>query len=233
MTNKDPLEVMSIILSKQACAALEKIVEQNGAAPGEATVQTYGRFEPWPCPCPDLTNALDALEGLLTNKSAQMDGHFYRVKDCEGEGYEGPDMVAWGKSMELAKDVLKRGGRKWKPTQAPEMEANTGPGIMPDTPDEAPCGPMSLALVVFCKDCEHWDFGPCKDCELDVGPFMDRDNPSDVPGRRCMTEHWKGHKAEIYEHGFDGNGCDLFTAPDFFCAYGTLRIPKESGDKIE
>ena len=89
---------------------------------------------------------------------------------------------------------------------------------MPDTPDDAPCGPLALAVVVLCKDCEHW-----KSPNPDI--YTDRYNPSDVSGQRCMAENWKGHKAEIVCDS-SYHGCEFYTAPDFFCAYGTLRATK-------
>ena len=87
----------------------------------------------------------------------------------------------------------------------------------PDTPDDALCGPLALA-VVLCKDCEHW-----KTPNPDI--YSDMHNPSDVSGRRCMAENWDGHLAEIVCDS-SYHGCDFYTAPEFFCAYGTLRTTK-------
>ena len=56
-------------------------------------------------------DALDALHGMLTNKSAAIMDHFYAVRELECLGWEGPDMVAWGAAIEKAQDVLKRAGR--------------------------------------------------------------------------------------------------------------------------
>jgi len=109
---------------------LERIAEETaqtirvlrGQADSEpVTERAYDRAELPPgvwSPVPDLPptesiqrDALDALHSMLTNKSAAIMDHYYAVREREGEGWEGPDMVAWGAAMEKAQDVLKRAGR--------------------------------------------------------------------------------------------------------------------------
>lgn len=48
----------------------------------------------------------EALTALLTNKHVDLGDLVYKVRDSEGKGWEGPSVVAWGKAVVNAKQLL-------------------------------------------------------------------------------------------------------------------------------
>jgi hypothetical protein len=51
----------------------------------------------------------EALKGLMTNPSIDLGDKVYDVRDSEGKGWEGPDVIAWGKAVEEARKLLEGG----------------------------------------------------------------------------------------------------------------------------
>jgi len=49
---------------------------------------------------------LKMLAEIMTNKHASIEDHFYKVKENEGEGWNGPSLVAWGEAISAAKQLL-------------------------------------------------------------------------------------------------------------------------------
>lgn len=60
-----------------------------------------------------------ALNGLMTNPSINLADKVYDVRDREGKGWDGPDVVAWSESLKAAEEALQaaKGGRgQWRLT---------------------------------------------------------------------------------------------------------------------
>jgi len=52
-----------------------------------------------------LNNAVRVLHELF--EAGDLEDHFYHIKKSEGQGYEGPRMLRWGKACHEAKQLLK------------------------------------------------------------------------------------------------------------------------------
>lgn len=50
----------------------------------------------------------EALKGLMENPSIALEDKIYDVRDREGKGWDGPDVIAWGKAIDQAAKLLKR-----------------------------------------------------------------------------------------------------------------------------
>lgn len=67
--------------------------------PGELQIHTC-------TPTPLVQNLETALRGLMTNPSIDLEDKVYDVREREGLGWDGPDVVAWGVSIMIAKALL-------------------------------------------------------------------------------------------------------------------------------
>lgn len=50
----------------------------------------------------------EALKGLVNNPSMDLGDMGYHVRDNEGKGWDGPDVIAWGKAVETANKLLEK-----------------------------------------------------------------------------------------------------------------------------
>ena len=48
----------------------------------------------------------EALKAIMTNPSINLGDRIYDVKDREGKGWDGPDVIAWGRAVVSARKLL-------------------------------------------------------------------------------------------------------------------------------
>ncbi len=55
----------------------------------------------------EIPEPIQVLHDLF--EAGHLEDHFYAVRESEGQGWEGPRMVRWGKACEAARKLLNRG----------------------------------------------------------------------------------------------------------------------------